>query len=124
VYGSSVLLYQLFYNLVNNSLKFARPDVAPLISISATSEEKNEEEWTTVRVKDNGIGFAQEYNHRIFESFTRLNSKDKFEGTGLGLSLCKRIVERHGGSIEATGTPGAGASFFVHLPLKQNRQSI
>jgi signal transduction histidine kinase len=118
-----VLLYQLLYNLVNNSLKFVQKDVPPVITItSAISNEQ--QEWVTLAVKDNGIGFAQEYAEKIFESFTRLNSKDQFEGTGLGLALCQRIAERHGGRIDAIGKPGEGACFWVRLPLRQNRSSI
>ncbi|ANE50454.1 ATP-binding protein [Flavisolibacter tropicus] len=122
--GSAVLLYQLFYNLINNSLKFSKPDTPPVIDIDATDEHGHEKEWTLIKVQDNGIGFEQEYAEKIFESFTRLNSKDQFEGTGLGLSLCKRIVERHGGYIEATGELDKGASFSIHLPIIQNRKSI
>jgi PAS domain S-box-containing protein len=124
VEGSSVLLYQLFYNLVNNSLKFSKPDVPPMIRISAETQEIDSAAWCVIQVEDNGIGFAQGYTQKIFESFTRLNSKDQFEGTGLGLSLCKRIAERHGGYIEAFGKPGVGASFLVHLPCKQTRESL
>jgi PAS domain S-box-containing protein len=121
--GSFVLLYQLLYNLVNNSLKFAKKDVPPVITITSTISNE-QQEWVTLTVKDNGIGFAQEYAEKIFESFTRLNSKDQFEGTGLGLSLCQRIAERHGGRIDAIGKPGEGACFWVRLPLRQNRSSI
>ncbi|HEY0060211.1 MAG TPA: ATP-binding protein, partial [Flavisolibacter sp.] len=121
--GSAVLLYQLFYNLVNNSLKFSKPDQPSVIRISSLVSEDSGE-WATIKVEDNGIGFAQEHAERIFESFARLNSKDQFEGTGLGLSLCRRIAERHGGSIHATGEPGVGASFSVRLPLVQTRKSI
>ena len=124
VEGSSVLLYQLFYNLVNNSLKFSREGVPPLIDVSAVKEEKPAGEWTCICVQDNGIGFAPEFAQKIFESFTRLNSKDRFEGTGLGLSLCKRIAERHGGFMEAIGEPMKGARFLIHLPLKQSRTNI
>jgi PAS domain S-box-containing protein len=120
--GSSVLLYQLFYNMVNNSLKFSRPGTPPLIRITAT--EDNDKARTRIRIDDNGIGFEQEYAERIFESFTRLNSKDQFEGTGLGLSLCKRIAERHGGHIQAEGRPGVGARFIITLPLTQSCQRI
>ncbi|WP_121355204.1 ATP-binding protein [Flavisolibacter nicotianae] len=122
--GSFVLLYQLFYNLVNNSLKFSKPDVPPDMRIGAESFQAAGEEWISIRVDDNGIGFDQAYAEKIFESFTRLNSKDHFEGTGLGLSLCKRIVERHGGSIEATGRPGQGASFLIRLPARQTKKAI
>ena len=122
--GSAVLLYQLFYNLINNSLKFSKPDEPPVIDIFSDKNANHEEGWTVIKVQDNGIGFEQEFAEKIFESFTRLNSKDQFEGTGLGLALCKRIVERHGGSIEATGNLGKGASFSIHLPIIQNRKSI
>ncbi|WP_052273511.1 ATP-binding protein [Flavihumibacter solisilvae] len=120
--GSAVLLYQLFYNLVNNSLKFSRPGVPPIIEI--TSGPGRDEGWLQIIVKDNGVGFEQQYAESIFETFTRLNSKDRYEGTGLGLSLGKRIAERHGGNIEATATPGEGATFYIHLPILQNRNSI
>jgi light-regulated signal transduction histidine kinase (bacteriophytochrome) len=120
VEGSSVLLYQLFYNLINNSLKFAKQGVPAEISISA----KTGETATEICVKDNGIGFDQQFSKKIFDSFIRLNSKDQFEGTGLGLSLCKRIAERHGGDIKAIGVPGEGASFIIILPLRQYRDSI
>jgi PAS domain S-box-containing protein len=118
--GSGVLLYQLFYNLVNNSLKFSKTGIPPKIKIKSTVRGNIAE----IVVQDNGIGFEQEYAENIFESFTRLNSKDQFEGTGLGLSLCKRIVERHGGHIEAKGHPGQGAEFIIQLPLRQVKNSL
>ena len=77
-----------------------------------------------IKVTDNGIGFRQEFAEKIFETFSRLNSKDQFEGTGLGLSLCKRITERHDGNIHAFSDPGAGASFVVTLPLKLGRKNL
>lgn len=119
--GASVLLYQLFYNLVNNSIKFARSGVAPIITI--TSEEVSDEK-IQITVTDNGIGFDSQYAGRIFETFTRLNPKDKFEGTGLGLSLCKKIVERHGGTISANGKSEEGAEFIITLPKKQDRKEL
>jgi light-regulated signal transduction histidine kinase (bacteriophytochrome) len=122
--GASVLLHQLFYNLVNNSLKFARADAPPLITIASSPVVKNDKSFVQIRIIDNGIGFQQEFAKRIFETFTRLNSKDQYEGTGLGLSLCKRIVERHGGSIEAFGQPGKGAEFVILLPTEQERVSF
>ncbi|WP_121357705.1 PAS domain-containing sensor histidine kinase [Flavisolibacter nicotianae] len=114
VKGSPVLLYQLFYNLINNSLKFAKPSVAPEISIKA--EEIGNKKYWKVIVEDNGIGFSQEEATHIFQTFTRLHAKDKYEGTGLGLALCKKIVERHSGSIEAEGIEGRGSKFTVTLP--------
>jgi signal transduction histidine kinase len=124
VEGASVLLYQLFYNLVNNSLKFSKPGEPAEIKITCSIIQKVKKEFAEVTVEDNGIGFEQEFAEKIFETFLRLNSKDKFEGTGLGLSLCKRIVERHGGMIEAKGEPGKGSNFIIRLPLKQEKGNI
>lgn len=112
--GAPVLLYQLFYNLINNSLKFGRPGVAPLISVSAEVSEG----IALITVSDNGIGFDPSQSENIFETFRRLHSKDQYEGTGLGLALCKKIVERHGGSIKATAIPGEGAVFSIQIPLR------
>lgn len=112
--GAAILLYQLFYNLINNSLKFSKADIPSRISITSFIDK----DQTLIRLVDNGIGFDQEQADRIFETFSRLNAKDKYEGTGLGLSLCKKIVLRHGGSIEATGKKGEGSVFQIRLPLK------
>lgn len=117
IQGAPVLIYQLFYNLVNNSLKFSREGVKPVISVTSSVESGDGKEFAEVRVIDNGIGFEQDQAERIFNTFERLNSKDRYEGTGLGLSLCKRIAERHGGSIEAIGYEREGAVFIVKLPL-------
>lgn len=122
--GAGVLLYQLFYNLINNSIKFAKAGIAPHIVISSETEGENTEGFARITVEDNGIGFEPEQATRIFETFTRLNSKDKYEGTGLGLSLCKKIVERHGGSITAWGIKDQGATFVITLPLQQSETGI
>jgi PAS domain S-box-containing protein len=122
--GASVLIYQLFYNLINNSLKFSKPDQLPLIEISSSVLQLEQKEFVAIKISDNGIGFEQDLAEKIFQTFLRLNSKDMFEGTGLGLSLCKRIAERHGGFIEAIGEPDKGASFVTYLPLEQQGGSI
>ncbi|RYE25334.1 MAG: PAS domain-containing sensor histidine kinase [Sphingobacteriales bacterium] len=122
--GAPVLLYQLFYNLINNSIKFAAPGTPPRISISSQLISQNDTTFASVVLKDNGIGFEEAYAEHIFETFTRLNSKDKYEGTGLGLALCKKIAERHGGSITAAGKPGEGAIFTITLPVEQTRASV
>ncbi|MGZ5247131.1 MAG: ATP-binding protein, partial [Flavitalea sp.] len=120
VEGSSVLLYQLFYNLINNAIKFSKETEDPVISITTSLGTTNGKPCFNIAVSDNGIGFEPEYAEKIFESFTRLNSKDKFEGTGLGLSLCKRIVERHTGQIHAESVPGQGSTFYFCIPSKQD----
>ncbi|RZJ71790.1 PAS domain-containing protein [Flavobacterium sp.] len=118
--GAPVLLYQLFYNLINNSIKFAKADVCPEIAINAEIGENR----AKITVSDNGIGFGEAHAQKIFETFTRLHSKDQYEGTGLGLSLCKKIVERHGGTISAHGSSGKGAIFVIELPLVQVENGI
>ena len=117
--GAPVLIYQLFYNLLNNSLKFAKKDVPPHISITARHVHRDDVPFVLIDVSDNGIGFLEEYAETIFDTFTRLNTKDQYEGTGLGLALCKKIVERHGGTITATATPNQGAIFSICLPVRQ-----
>jgi PAS domain S-box-containing protein len=119
VEGAPVLLYQLLYNLVNNAIKFVNKGQPPRITITAAAFAKEGEKWVKLEVSDNGIGFEQEEAEMIFQTFTRLNPKHRFEGTGLGLSLCKNIAERHGGTIEAMGVPGEGATFTICLPMKQ-----
>lgn len=116
IQGAPVLLYQLFYNLVNNSLKFSRDGVAPQVVISSSRQNVEGKPFVRIDVRDNGIGFDAQYSERIFVTFSRLNSKDRFEGTGLGLALCKKIVERHGGSIWASGHQDAGSVFTILLP--------
>lgn len=122
--GASVLLYQLFYNLINNSIKFAKENVPPLITIKAQEQNEDGKRTAVITVEDNGIGFDLDHTGRIFETFTRLNSKDRYEGTGLGLSLCKKITERHGGSITATGVSNEGAVFSITLPIEQKEKDI
>ncbi|MGZ8538186.1 MAG: sensor histidine kinase, partial [Flavisolibacter sp.] len=123
--GIPFLIYQLFYNLINNSLKFTRDGIEPKIEISCKmfSAEDSKNRFIEIILSDNGIGFEQEHADNIFNTFTRLNSKDAYEGTGLGLTLCKNIVERHQGNIKAEGKPGEGSTFKIILPEKQGRES-
>jgi len=123
--GSKLLLYQLFYNLISNALKFARTDVKPVISVtSAKLDDKagfnnfatTQTGYYQIVVSDNGIGFSQNYAQEIFKTFSRLHARDKYEGTGLGLFLCKTIVEKHHGTIAASGSENGGAIFTVVLP--------
>lgn len=116
--GQPLLIHQLFYNILNNSLKFSRQEVDPLIQV-LYSRKKNMagNEFHEIIVKDNGIGFSNDHMDKIFKAFTRLNTKDKFEGTGLGLALCKKIVDRHNGYILAEGKENEGATFIIGLPV-------
>ena len=106
-------MIQLFGNLLSNALKYNRPGVPVIIGIRA---ERVENEYQ-IQFSDNGIGFEQSYAEQIFHIFQRLHRKTEYSGTGIGLAICKKIVENHGGSISATGHAGKGATFLVRLPV-------
>jgi PAS domain S-box-containing protein len=118
--ASPMQMRQLFQNLLSNALKFRRDGVAPVISLHATVDP--ESRLCELRVEDNGIGFDEKYLDRIFNVFQRLHGRGKYEGTGIGLAICRKIAERHGGSIQARSTPGQGSTFIVTLPLRQVSQ--
>lgn len=118
--GAAVLIHQLFYNIVNNALKFSTTEVKPIIKVQSEILKRYDVEMAKITISDNGIGLDPEYITKIFNPFIRLNPRDKYEGTGLGLSLCKKIVEQHYGFIEAAGEQGQGAVFNIILPLKQD----
>jgi PAS domain S-box-containing protein len=119
---------QLLQNLIGNALKFHRPDVPPVIVVagrvikngdSITLEHSRSDQICEITVQDNGIGFEEKYLDRIFAPFQRLHGRGEYEGTGIGLAICRKIVERHGGTITARSIPGQGATFIVLLPLHQ-----
>ncbi len=122
--GVEIQLYQLFYNLIKNALKFSKPDQVSLINIVEETIVQKKNTFTKISISDNGIGFDPQFAEKIFETFVRLNSKDRYEGTGLGLSLCKKIIMRHHGKIEAVSVEGQGATFIISLPLIQNKTSV
>lgn len=117
-------MHQLFYNLINNALKFARTEIPPHIIIKREqilpppdyAMENYGAKNICIIVKDNGIGFSQESAVKIFGMFQRLHSRDSYEGTGVGLALCKKIVHNHNGDIWVKSTPGQGSCFYVLLP--------
>ncbi len=113
VRGIAPQLGQLFYNLLSNAIKFRRMDTTPEVTISCKTEK---EHWHFM-VKDNGIGIHQNYTDKVFVIFQRLHAPDKYPGTGIGLSLCKRIVERHGGTIWLESEPGKGTT--VHFTISK-----
>lgn len=115
VYGNPGRLRQLFTNLVSNALKYSRTGVVPAIEITVEHFDQD----VAVRVKDNGIGFDDQYKDKIFGLFERLHTRDKYPGTGIGLSICKRITELHHGSISAWSKPNEFAIFEVRLPAHQ-----
>jgi two-component system sensor kinase FixL len=124
---------QLIQNLLSNALKFQHADIRPVVSISAKIVEVNDyqipgalpgAQVSQIMVKDNGIGFSEKYAEQIFALFQRLHGRLEYEGTGIGLAVCRKITDRHGGNIMAKSTEGQGATFIVTLPLKQNTNPI
>ncbi len=114
IYADSLQIRQLFQNLLSNSIKFRKADVAPIIKISA---EEKAEGWL-FKVEDNGIGLDMKFKDKVFQIFNRLHSGDKYQGSGIGLAICKRIVERHKGEIWIDSAPGYGTTFYFTLPAE------
>jgi signal transduction histidine kinase len=120
VHADAMQLQQLMQNLVGNALKFTHPDRPAVVEISA---ERRPEAFDgaggwCIRVRDNGIGFEREAAARIFEPFQRLHARSRYEGTGIGLAICAKIVQRHGGLLTATAQPDQGACFEILLPTE------
>ncbi len=112
-------MHQLFYNLLNNALKFSKEGVPPLITISASRVDKEEidgQNLYEIRVQDNGIGFEKTGSEKIFTIFQSLHDRTKYDGTGIGLALCKKVVENHHGTITADSIPGEGSTFIISMP--------
>jgi light-regulated signal transduction histidine kinase (bacteriophytochrome) len=112
---------QLFLNLLSNALKFQPPDALPVVKIQArTYNLASGEEMCELIVVDNGIGFEERYLEKIFAVFQRLHGRTEYEGTGVGLAVCRRITDRHHGTITAKSEPGQGSTFIVTLPLRHS----
>ncbi|HZY81481.1 MAG TPA: ATP-binding protein [Cyclobacteriaceae bacterium] len=116
VYGVALQLGQVFQNLISNSLKFSRDGVDPVIHMTCDRIEKGGRSFNRINYTDNGIGFNNAHAEKIFEIFQRLHSKDKYEGTGVGLSIVKKIITMHNGEIRASSN-GEGATFEILLPV-------
>ncbi len=115
VLGNKSQLIQLFQNLVSNAIKFCQ-DENPAIDISAQPVQQGDETWWIFSIRDNGPGIAEEHHQRIYQIFQRLDSSSDIKGTGIGLALCRRIVELHGGEISVDSAPGQGSVFKFNLP--------
>lgn len=117
-------IHRLFLNIISNAVKFRQPEQAPHIAISWSIEKHSalasstDIDWHTIRIRDNGIGFSQEYADKIFLPFQRLHGRSEYEGTGIGLAICRRIAERHGGNISAQSKQGIGTEFIITIPVE------
>ncbi|MCE6987759.1 PAS domain-containing protein [Dyadobacter sp. CY323] len=130
VWGISSQLTQLFQNLLSNAIKYRKPEIPSEINISFRVVDENEksripkllddQSYICVEVSDNGIGFEETYLDRIFQMFQRLHGRSEFAGSGIGLALCKKVVQNHHGYITARSTPGEGSTFMVYLPVPKD----
>ncbi len=112
IHGHASGIYRVFLNLINNALKFVDPETSPHIVVAITEMDTN---WV-LSVQDNGIGMESEVLSQIFKPFKRLHARDVYEGSGLGLATCKKIIQKHGGKIWVESTPGKGSVFYFTLP--------
>jgi light-regulated signal transduction histidine kinase (bacteriophytochrome) len=111
---------QLLLNLIGNALKFQAPGAQPVVKISSRLVTSlSGEQFCDLIVADNGIGFEEQYAEKIFAVFQRLHGRGEYEGTGVGLAVCRRIADRHKGTITAKSTPGQGSTFTVTFPARQ-----
>lgn len=120
-----VQMRQLFANLVSNALKYRRSDVPPRLVVRSRLERDAEDRpRAVIEVEDNGIGFEAQHHDKMFSMFQRLHGRGVYEGTGVGLAVCRKIVERHQGDIHARSTPGEGSTFVVSLPVDQETEGV
>ncbi|HEX2641076.1 MAG TPA: ATP-binding protein, partial [Pyrinomonadaceae bacterium] len=131
LHADPLQMRQLLQNLIGNALKFHRADTPPIVKVFAETVAENADELRAVSggeqicrlvIEDNGIGFDEKYLDRIFTVFQRLHGRMEYEGSGIGLAVCRKIVERHGGQITAKSREGAGATFFIDLPCSQDEE--
>jgi two-component system sensor kinase FixL len=120
IYADPSQIHQLLLNLIGNGLKFFKPGTPPIVTVTTkiVDGEKGQK-FCEISVQDNGIGFDEKYLDRIFTIFQRLHGRTEYEGTGIGLAVCRKIVDRHGGHITAKSVPNEGSTFIVKLPIKK-----
>ena len=114
IFANRIQIRQLFQNLVANSLKFSKKGEIPHIVVRS---QRTANQQAQILIQDNGIGFDEKYLDRIFKPFQRLHGRKEYEGSGIGLAICQKVVEQHGGKITAKSEPGKGATFIVTLPM-------
>ena len=127
--ADSMQMRQLLQNLIGNALKFHRPGDSPVVRVGddllcerdkRAGRPKEPAEFCRIIIEDNGIGFDEKYIDRIFAPFQRLHGRSEYDGTGIGLTVCQKIAQRHNGSIIAESSPGDGARFVISLPMRQS----
>ncbi len=119
--ADKVQMQQLFQNLIANAIKFHKKEESPIVII--TSQQNGHGYWE-ISVEDNGIGFDEKCIDRIYKLFQRLHGRHEYDGTGIGLAICKKIVDLHGGTIDVKSSPRQGSTFIVTLPEKQTNTSV
>jgi signal transduction histidine kinase len=117
-------MQQLFQNLISNGIKFRKADTIPVVTINHEKLEVGEKSFLRIIIEDNGIGFDDKYAEEIFVVFKRLHSYHEYEGTGVGLSICKKIIEKHAGKITAQSKINEGSKFIIDLPLNSLQQKV
>lgn len=124
---------QVFVNIIGNAIKYRHADRQPVINIGARLVNKNEvpdgeglpgNKYWKIDIQDNGIGFEQKYEPKIYQLFQRLHGRSEYEGTGIGLAICKKIVENHAGVLRATSEPGVGSIFSIYLPVREGYSTV
>jgi len=113
IQARSMQIRQVFQNLISNAIKFRKAGVPPIVQITGQINRG----WATITISDNGIGFDQQYADKIFTIFTRLHTRFEYPGTGIGLAMCRRILDQYKGTISAKGEPNVGATFTIRIPL-------
>ena len=130
IFANPVLMKSLFLNLIGNAMKYSKPNVPPVIKVycdntaieQKTTGGKMQAKYHRIYIRDNGIGFDQKYAEQIFDMFKRLHVHTEYEGTGIGLALCKQIMEKHNGYISAVSAENEGSTFIISLPV--NKEAI
>ncbi len=124
IYGDRIQIAQLFQNIINNSLHFRKQDISPVVVVSSTTQVADSylgrcgERFCEITISDNGIGIEDKYFNKIMRIFQRLNPESEYKGTGIGLTICKKIIERHGGAIRIQSKIGVGTDVIISLPLE------